>query len=237
MNDLTNENISHIMDNEWDEATETGSVDELVRAVTGSDETAQKWARYHLIRDVMQNEYTPVLGSDFASKVSSAIDAEPAIVAFPASARGAASAAQESGSAATSINKARPSSDSRSAPGWKRTATGFAIAASVAVVSVVGLNLWSGEDTQTPSNVAQAPQVPGLTVGAQNLELVANRGTYWVDKSRNSLSPKNQEKLNMFLSRHIENAPTAHSGMFPYSRLVGYDRVVVKPANGQASGQ
>lgn len=232
MADLSNENISDLMDNEWDDAKAGGSVDALVHAIAHSAEARDKWARYHLMRDVMQNEFTTVLDNDFASRVSSAIEAEPAIVAFPAGSR-----EQVPGDGVITADKQNvdliepefgADSQIEKGSGWKRYATGFAIAASVAMVSVVGLNLWRGDDaTQSQNTVAsnsnQLPTSP--SVGAEQLQLVANRGTYWVDKSAGALSQQNAERLNMFLSQHIENAPTVHSGMFPYSRLAGYDNL------------
>jgi len=232
MTDLSNENISDLMDNEWHESTD-GGVDELVQAISDSHEIGQKWARYHLMRDVMQNEYTTVLDADFAAKVSSAIDAEPAIIALPASTRDVPGSEQAAASPPVSLDHARQQESGVQKTGWKRMASGAAIAASVAVVSIVGLNFWRGDQSHDAPIVAEAPITPGISAGAEQLELVANRGTYWVDKSQNGLSQKNQEKLNMFLSQHIENAPTAHSGMFPYSRLVGFDRVRVESTTGQ----
>lgn len=237
MTNVTDEQISNLMDNEWDSSVSleasgnlsTEPTDALIRTLQSDEAARQKWARYHLMRDVMQNDYTAagssVLGADFASKVASAIEAEPAIVAFPASNTEHDAGTGES-AAASPISSAKV----RPAQNWRRNFTGLAVAASVAMVSVVGLNLWrdSNQNNATQNTVADNSNnavLQELTAGAQQLELVANRGTYWKSTSKKTLSTKNEEKLNMFLSRHIENAPTAHTGMFPYSRLVGYDKV------------
>lgn len=229
------EQISNLMDSEWGTADSLETTDALVRTLQNDDAARQKWVRYHLMRDVMQNNYTPAvsatLGAGFAAKVASAIEAEPAIVAFPANQ--SASAGEVS---PRNISSAKASSTARPAQNWRRNATGLAVAASVAMVSVVGLNLLRDSNTNDagsqgavavgPANVGPANSgLQSLTAGVQQLELVANRGTHWESTSEKTLSTKNEEKLNMFLSRHIENAPIAHTGMLPYSRLVGYDKV------------
>lgn len=230
MTNVTDEQISNLMDNEWD-TTDTGeTTDALVRTLRDDGAARQKWARYHLMRDVMQNDYTPAvsatLGAGFAAKVANAIEAEPAIVAFPAT-----QTASPGNASSSNISSVEASSAKRPVQNWRRNATGLAVAASVAMVSVVGLNLWRDSNTNNAGGqgaVAAGPTNPDLqklAAGAQQLELVANRGTYWESTSEKTLSPKNEEKLNMFLSRHIENAPTAYTGMLPYSRLVGYDKV------------
>ncbi len=211
-----NSQISDLMDNELD----AGQVDQALAKLQKDPEAQKTWARYHLMRDVMQNDYSPVLSADFASKISSAIESEPAIVAFPAK-ESAAAATDSSVSGGTSNVVARPAFN------WKRNVTGLAVAASVAMVSVVGLNTLRDADNGVSNgtvvasgagqNAVQNPAVSG------QLELVSNRGTHWVSTGENTLSAQGEKRLNMLLSRHIENAPTTHSGMVPYSRLVGYD--------------
>lgn len=157
----------------------------------------------------------------------------------------------------------------RTAPGTLPTVvTGFGLAASVALVTVLGLNAWQadspegtveasaqvavaveagGSEAGTPgarsSGVAPADpaangagvslpatrvagdtfsrQIPGAPL--PEIELVANTGAYWAAPG-SAVRRAGSERLNMFLSQHIENSPTAErEGLLPYSRLVGYD--------------
>ena len=65
-------------------------------------------------------------------------------------------------------------------------------------------------------------QVPGAPL--PEVEFVANTGAYWTSPSSSTRRSDSEERLNMFLSQHIEHSPTAErQGMLPYSRLVGYD--------------
>lgn len=203
-----NENLSDLMDSELDAA----QIDQVLAKLQKDPEAKKTWSRFHLMRDVMQNDYSPVLDSNFADKVARAIESEPAIVAAPA-------------------KKSSHLSDSESsnvvvkpAFNWKRNLTGLAVAASVAMVSIIGLNTL--RDNQAGSTkdamVASGPSIQS-SVGAGQLDLVSNRGTYWKSTGENTLTKQGEQRLNMFLSQHIENAPTAFSGMVPYSRLVGYD--------------
>ena len=140
----------------------------------------------------------------------------------------------------------RSAKTGNAAPKWKAGIGGLAVAASVALVSLVGLNTLqqsNSEDSATGNAIVADNSAPASsavvnsrdTVGAQPviqvqgqespLDYVANTSTYWVipNQKRNQTTEK---RLNMFLSQHIENSPTANmGGMLPYSRLVGYDAV------------
>jgi len=109
--------------------------------------------------------------------------------------------------------------------------TGFALAASVAAVTVVGMNLWQEQGPAQPESLAAigavsidgsnafSQQVPGAPL--PEVDLVANTGSFWMSP-QSSQRVSYEERLNMFLSQHIENSPTA-DGLLPYSRLVGYE--------------
>ena len=142
------------------------------------------------------------------------------------------------------------------APATARTfAAGFGLAASVAVVTAFGLNALDGgspvggsgpvADAAAPvassGPVASAPpdpfsrQVPGAPL--PNVELVANPrpdGAYWTGADSGARRAESEKRLNMLLSRHIEQSPTSErQGMLPYSRLVGYSE---SAASGGSAG-
>ncbi len=207
-----NETLSQLMDGEWQDIDAASSVENAC----ADDELKAKWSRYHLIRDVMRNEAVTV-DTPLSLRISAAIEDEP-----------------------TYSNVAVLNTDNkRQAPSAEKPASqpsmlklgagGFALAACVALATVVGLNVWQG----APGNNASTVQsVAGTTAGQQTLgvvlpevEFVSNKGTYWVTPSAQRSSAAEQ-RLNMLLSEHIENSPTAdRQGMLPYSRLVGYDSI------------
>jgi len=255
-----NEQVSYLVDNQNDGVDRTSMLDSL----SASTEQREKWERYHLIRDVIQQDYQTPLPRDFAASVSAAIQQEPSIVAFAAPASGddselesVADIAQDTTQEDTAIAPAKATvtdfgkarervsdqnTGSTSGGGWRRAVSGLAVAASVALFALVGLNLWQGNQSGDPlvASVGLTPstsgggasseilgvQPPGVRLmenGGQ-IEFVSNTGTYWVSSGDTELSPANESRLNMYLSQHLEASPTAGvQGLLPYSRLAGYD--------------
>lgn len=222
MQDINSETLSQLMDGEWDDLDAANGI----RSISEDKQLRNTWARYHMVRDAMRNESVAVDDS-FAASISAIVADEPTY------------------SNVASINDGQPvagvdssqAEDKTTSP-WLTRAGGFAIAASVALATVVGLNAWRGApesddallvaDTQSvPSgldgNVTTISNVQGVV--SPQVSLVGNQGTYWV-RSEPGRSTESEKRLNMFLSQHIEHAPSADwQGMLPYSRLVGYDEV------------
>lgn len=234
------EQLSQLMDGEWHDLNPS----DCVKSVCADEELRGKWARYHLIRDVIKNE--PIETDNvLVSRICDAIAEEPAysnitplanyaevdekpeVAPIPA----AAPAAADVTTLAVADARGQRSS-------WLGTGmAGFALAASVAAVTVVGMNVWQSQEAGQAENVAAvrssaaidgrdafSRQVSGAPL--PQVELVANTGSYWVSP-QSSQRVGNEDQLNMFLSQHIENSPTAgREGLLPYSRLVGYDEIV-----------
>ncbi|MBX2886398.1 MAG: sigma-E factor negative regulatory protein [Granulosicoccus sp.] len=223
MQDKTQETLSQLMDGEWQDIDAADSI----RAVADDAQLRDTWARYHLVRDVLRNEPVSVSSSlataiheklkdeDSYSNVASISDGRPV------------TATEGSTESSSQINP------------WRARLGSLAIAASVAVATVVGLNFWQGTPQSEPSTQVVDASLPGsnaLDGNAQSLatvpgletpqvSFVGNRGTYWV-RSEPGRSAESEKRLNMLLSQHIEHAPSAEwQGMLPYSRLVGYDEV------------
>ncbi len=282
------ERLSALMDNSAEQSTQdNGSADahlfdqECLEQMCADEELKGQWARYHLIRDVIQDDFKAPLSPDFASNLSELIAAEPALdCSALASMQGVSEtnsnvvsladrklaqevnqqqeANQQQGAA--EANGAESSSHAKvvaPASGWRRATTGFAIAASVAMVSLVGLNTMQNSDTPIGSQTAENETVPAVQggesssvilaeqpvivvpAGESQLEFVANTGTFWVNgdtANGSGMSKAGEQRLNMFLSEHIEHSPTSDvRGMIPYSRLAGYDAVrPVSPDNTEA---
>ncbi|MEE9335936.1 MAG: RseA family anti-sigma factor [Granulosicoccaceae bacterium] len=229
--------LSQLMDGEWQD------IDSQVRISDLCSDSGLKatWARYHLARDVMKNESVKV-ETDIASRVWAALEDEPAHTnVTPIGTDMAGGMDIPDRPATTSV----PATIiDQSVPAKRRTAFGgLAIAASVALATVFGLNFMQTADNgDQPQAIAALPttQVNPVILGQvvlPQIELVANRGTYWVNASVDSSVDRNanqEERLNMFLAQHIEHSPTtSHQGMLPYSRLVGYDDINASQGAGQ----
>lgn len=266
-----NEKLSQLMDGEWQSLHPAESVADIC----GDQALRAKWTRYHLIRDCINNE--PVSTDNaLVSRICAAIDDEPAYSNVSAFSAGESSA-QEQAAVQSSFNSTSEPAGTSSQHGtkgnveqithgstaqatavvqepsqssWVNTGlAGFALAASVALVTVVGLDVFQQQNSASdvPTVASIETVVPVTTSVAQNLsveqqvtgantqaseqalhfpdvELVSNTGTFWVSPE-SSQRVADEGRLNMMLSEHIENSPTAtREGLLPYSRLVGYEQ-------------
>ena len=226
---VNKEQLSQLMDGEWLELNPS----ECVKGVCGDEALRGKWARYHLIRDVIRNEAVQA-DSALVSRICAAIDDEPTYsnVAH-ISTEAVSTVAVSVGNVAESSANGSELSEARSRrTSWLGTGmTGFALAASVAAVTVVGMNIWQQQSPTQPDSLAAigTVSIDGSNAFSQQVQgaplpvvdLVANTGSFWMSP-KSSQRVSYEERLNMFLSQHIENSPTA-DGLFPYSRLVGYE--------------
>jgi len=244
------ETLSQLMDGEWQNIDSQARISDLC----SDSELKATWARYHLARDVMKNESVKV-DTDIASRVWAALENEPAhtnVTPISTDMVGGMdvivadrSSTEDAPNTSTTIVEQPAPPANRSAV---RTAFGgLAVAASVALATVFGLNFMQSSDNgNQPQAIAAlpttqvSPTIPGQVLS--QIELVANRGTYWVNNESVNGSIKNltdrnanqEERLNMFLAQHIEHSPTtSHQGMLPYSRLVGYDDINARQGTGQ----
>ncbi|MFK8078739.1 MAG: sigma-E factor negative regulatory protein [Granulosicoccus sp.] len=214
--------LSQLMDGEWHDLNPADCVanlcaDEALRA---------KWARFHMIRDALKSE--PVhADTALASRICDAIKDEPSysnITPFSGtSALPIATVKEEP------VVEPPVSAPVESRPSWVNTGVaGFALAASVALVTVVGLNLFQQTDQASVSVVAggsdvATPYDQGDEAVLPVVDFVANTGSFWMSPA-SSRRVSDEQRLNMMLSRHIENSPTSvREGLLPYSRLVGYE--------------
>ena len=225
--------LSRLMDGEWADLNPAESVVGLCK----NDELKSKWERYHLIRDVMRNEPVEV-DSALSLRISAAIADEPSYSNVTALS-GGMSTADASAAQTSSTSSVTPIGVM---PKWRTSLVGLGIAASVAMVTVVGMNqlqVGNQQGNQSAQVAAATDNAPASVVTAEEafsqqvpgaplpqVEFVANTGAFWVSPD-STKRVEAEEKLNMFLSQHIENSPTTvREGMLPYSRLVGYDEAV-----------
>ncbi len=239
------EALSSLMDGEWSELSSASSIE----AICGDKILRDKWARYHIIRDSLKGEAVHA-DEVLTSRIFSAIADEPAhsnVCAFGADSGNQAEPNLPSsellvaeaglGRGGEQVTPIGSSSAANSqTPSWLNTGlVGLSLAASVALVTVVGLNIFEEQGV--------APNTPTVAlntdnVGLQNqtvagsaadlrvmhvpeVELVANTGVFWVSPE-SSTRVVDEERLNMLLSRHIESSPTAvREGFLPYARIAG----------------
>lgn len=216
MKDNEKETLSQLMDGEWQDLDAAQSVE----ATCADDELKSTWSRYHLIRDVIRNDDISI-DTSLTARISQAIEDEPTY----------SNVSAISGSApVTQLDSKEEKLSVRQPSAWKAGFSGAAIAACMALATVVGLNVWqsephSGVAVQTVASMP-AVAVPGVVL--PEVEYVSNKGTFWVTPTAKR-NAEAERRLNMMLSAHIERSPTAErSGMLPYSRLVGYDSVTAE---------
>jgi negative regulator of sigma E activity len=264
-NQIDAQKLSQLMDGEWHELNPS----DCVVNICGNDQLRAKWERYHLIRDALNNE--PVcVDKSLALRISDAIDREPAysnITPFS----GPLGTQQKSVPVEQAVETETQSPTEQATPSPERESTGhieaaerrgvslfntgltgFALAASVALVTVVGLNLFydsaetnvgavaenvstQGADSVTVNTEAVAVATPRPVEGSSafstqgsdailpEVEFVSNSGGFWVS-NESEQRVGDEQRLNMMLSRHLDNSPTSsREGLLPYSRLVGYE--------------
>jgi len=179
----------------------------LVRRLTADTQLRARWERYHLISDSLRNHLPRATAAGLAARVHAALEPEPVPGAVPGRMRRIL-----------------------------KPAAGFAIAASVALIAVVGVQTVQRQTAPAPVQVATAPDaapavaadlapaatvaetgpVPGAT---RNMELVAAPGA-----SLDLAQPGATPDLNDYLlshSGHVVNP--GMQGMLPYVRIVGYE--------------
>jgi sigma-E factor negative regulatory protein RseA len=187
--DRVNESLSALADGECDELERV----RILKTLRGSVELRKRWEHIHTVRAVMRGMRSDLLSADFAGSVSRAIDDE-----------------------AHMLVPERPGSNPGVTRNWGRFAAGLAIAASVAALSIAGLQTLQKE-------IPEAQQVvDGSTwIAPPRVQTAGANGTRW-----NVQRAELEQRLNNYLLNHMEYATMGDmQGMLPYSRLAGYDRV------------
>lgn len=201
---------------------ESPYAESVLGEATSSDDCRASWQRYHLIRDVMQNERSVALPTNFASQICEKIAQEPQINTTPVDVVSFADARQKRAS--------RPSVSAPVAarrPGWLPFA-GMGLAASVAAAGFIGWQVISDRGALQPDiTTAQLTPLPGLQQSADTglVKTVyrGDRGTRWtaVGGEHNAAV---EQRLNSLLMSHLEDSNMSRvQGMVALSRVVGYD--------------
>lgn len=214
---------------------ESPHAESVLGEASSSDACRASWQSYHLIRDVMQNERSVALPTNFASQVCERISHEADIEAEMEPQTNTAPAVLSFADG----RKRRASRPSVSMPAAARKPTwlpfaGLGLAASVAAAGFIGWQVISSDRTTLQPDITtaqvQAPQ-PALQqrLAATDTGLIktvyqgADRGTRWsaVGGEHNAAV---EQRLNSLLMTHLEDSNMSRvQGMVALSRVVGYD--------------
>jgi sigma-E factor negative regulatory protein RseA len=176
MADKTGEQLSALVDGEC----ELSEQEWMLKRLTRDADLKVRWQRYHMVSDAMKNNLPTAINTGFADRIRQVIDNDiPPL--------------------RTSISTIPPRFS------WYKPVTGFALAASVAAVSVVGLQLVEQDDTVEAN---EQSQLAAATVGEEPPAFGNPRTS----------------RLNSYLVNHNEYASrNSVQGVLPYVRIVGYD--------------
>ncbi|MGK0499122.1 MAG: sigma-E factor negative regulatory protein RseA [Oceanicoccus sp.] len=214
MSEKNRESLSALMDGEAEQL-------ELRRLLSSEDEALiETWSRYHLARDIMQDhQHTEFRHLDISARVSASIvDIEK----------------QEAMAASDGL-----SAETAATPWWRPMAS-FAVAASVTIAVVVGVQsveqpLPGLNPDQLQSQLQNTPQVASRVypVAGSSMQASGNGG---VINYRNTTLPGNlaasraeadeeaQQRLEQFMLRHTERAALNNGqGMISFARIASFE--------------
>jgi len=175
-----NEKLSALLDGELD----SSEIEKTVKQTATGPQERGAWGRYHLIRDVMRRQLDSLASPGLVEAVSSRLESEPSIL----------------------VPRRRLPIPVK----LTRLVAGMAVAASVAAVAIVSVQLISPNAENTPQLVAQS---------VESADYLRSGGTRW-----QAVSADVENDLNIYLVQHSEFTPaTGMNGVMSYVRFVGYD--------------
>ncbi len=188
-----NENISALLDNQLDEQELQSFMQDLKRDLVADGETVQ---RYQMIGEVMRGEMDETAFMDISAAVHRAVEQEPPLAETPLAAP-----------------KAKAPVLNLSA--WLKPLSGLAIAASVAMITVVSLQTVKNESAQDMAQpVAQlAPSAAITPVNQQFAQHVRVASTAPLKPTA-----EQNEQLNEYLINHA--GQSSMQGVMPYVRVI-----------------
>lgn len=226
------ESLSALMDNQASEL----EIQRLLKALDASPELKSTWSRYQIASAGLKGELPVIASSDFASRISAAIDAEETYTLKPQA------ALQPEGNQADSGNVVVMPLR------WWQQAGRVAVAASVAGALIVGVQQYQTVAPQTAefavNNAVSAPvaatetkaaNLPsGINAPALSARTVAVQSGYESrpQENRRVMFVPRQEAapiynedvstyVNQLIQEHTDNASiNSGQGMLPYTRVI-----------------
>lgn len=200
--------LSALKDGELDEQ----QAERVLSRLADDPELRQRWHRYHLVGDALRNNVPPVLNHDLAARVAAAVANEPTVLS-PSSVR------------------TRPVAKHK----HDKTFTGYAVAASVAVVGFLTVGLVSNQLEQDVAHVGApvaavatsgllAPAPTHATGGAVVAPVVASAGSASAFSPATPVTLQAEEpNLQSYMLHHELSAPAlAGSPLAPHVRVVTF---------------
>ena len=182
MTDPVKEQLSACLDGELPE----GELDLLLRQVGRDAELRASLGRYALIGEALRSPGVVAAPADFARRIASAIAAEPTPT----------ERTDEALTPSTNPHKAKPKSVPKSIQ-WLRPASGFAVAAGVAALAILGLQ--RPEQTSEPQLVADAVDPQPAAVDATQ-----ESGSYIVPANASASGYVPAARLTNYVVAHSE---------------------------------
>lgn len=226
------ESLSALMDNQASEL----ELQRLLKALDADSELKSTWSRYQLASAGLKKDLPVMASSDFAARISAAIDSEETYLLQPQAATQTDSAQAASGNVIAMPLR------------WWQQAGRVAVAASVAGALVVGVQQYQTVAPQTAEFAANAPVtapiVPNETKAANlpsgiNAPVLSAR-TVAVQSGYESRPQENRRVMfvprqeaapvynedisvyvNQLIQEHTDNASlNSGQGMLPYTRVI-----------------
>lgn len=190
MSELERESLSALLDGETDEL-------ELRRILQKSETDSsllETWDRYNLVHSVLTAEAVPV-SSGFASAVADKLACEP-LLSLSANSNSLKAATSNSSKAGTSNSSKAGTSDSSNAVTWRQNLSKLAIAASIALVCVVGFQTANqpNSPSMAGSDSAAAP------APAKSLDAAQESGFVLASARKVEPDPMALQRLTDYLS-------------------------------------
>ncbi len=226
MSDNLHHSLSALMDNEADEL----ELRRLLNELEEDERLCESWSRYHLVRASIRNELpSDFVDIDISGRINKTLESEPALTM------------------GDDLSKTLPNEQSASnkiRKVWLKPLAGVAVAASVALVTVIGIRNFESESFIAPpidalsevdsSAVAVVRQprtdslvkVSGSSTGGQPIPVAGLARKVSLSENiqrarRNRLST--QQRLDAYLLQHAEHAALNNSqGMIPMARVAKF---------------
>jgi sigma-E factor negative regulatory protein RseA len=166
------ENLSALVDGE--QGASISSSSDVLDAVRNDADLLLKWKSYHLIRDSLRQELPANINFDIADKIAKALENEPLILAPKKTWRDL-----------PFIGSVVP---------FAKQGGQMAIAASVAVAMIIGVQQFNQADVNQPFNAA--PPIPGIQGGLSPVSFDQTRAV------SNTDAIQQKRRINAFMTDH-----------------------------------
>ena len=190
-----NEHLSAVFDGEATDFEQKRLVDELLK----DDDLKQSWSRYALIGDVLREpETTQVAGSDFLANIQQQIEKEESY----------------------SQVALKPAANQST---WRKQAGSLALAASIAAISVLGVQSLMNSNTAGQSATTTNVALLKKPVASSN----ATQKTSTIRLAKNDIAPRQvvdleqRIKMQRYIVSHIKNASSRT--IAPSIRVISYN--------------